>query len=70
MAVLSVGADDCVIRLETGHGTDRDRFLTDVEMEEAAVPAIEFGALLLKPADARSVWQSILVRHLCQQRGS
>jgi hypothetical protein len=44
-----------------GHGTGRDRLLTDVEMQEAAdlTPAIEFGALLLKPADAEHLAQKI-----------
>jgi hypothetical protein len=54
VAVLSIGADNRILRRETWHGADCDRFLTDVEMEEAAdlAPTIEFCALLLKPSNA------------------
>ena len=61
MAVLPVGADDRVIRSETGYGAGRHRLLTDVEMEEAAdlAPAVEFGALLLKPPDAEHLAEQL-----------
>jgi hypothetical protein len=42
MAVLSIGADDRILRRETGDGSDRHRLLTDIEVEEASdlAPAI------------------------------
>jgi predicted nuclease with RNAse H fold len=61
VAVLSIGSDDRILRRETWHGTDRDRLLTDVEMQEAAdlAPAIKFCALLLKPPDAEHLAQKV-----------
>src|SRR4029079_18566823 len=36
VGVLAVGGDDVIVRLQGGEGADRDRFLPDIKMQEAA----------------------------------
>ena len=53
VAVVAVIRDEVVIGPHHAHGPDADRFLADVEVEEAADPAldVELGAPLLEAAD-------------------
>ncbi len=55
VTVLAVGRDDVVLGLQGSHHADRDRFFTDVEVQEAADlrRAVQLDATLLEPADAQ-----------------
>ena len=61
MAMLAVGGDHIVLRLQVGHHPSGDRLLADVEVQKTAdlAFAVELSAALLKPPDAQHVAQSI-----------
>ena len=59
MTVLAVGRDDGIVWAECLHGADGDRFLADVQMQEAAdlAGAVQLRALLLEAPDAQHLVQ-------------
>jgi hypothetical protein len=61
MAVLAVGGDKAVARLEHWNDSGGDRFFAVIEVEKAAdlLLRVEFGAFLLEAADADHVTQEI-----------
>jgi hypothetical protein len=61
MAMLAVGGDDGIFRLQRLHRANGDRFLADVEMNEAADLArgVKFDAFFFEAANAQHLFEQM-----------
>ena len=61
MAMLAIGGDDPVARLEHRDDTDRHRLLSVIEMQEASdlLLGVKLGTFVLEPANADHVPQQV-----------